>query len=287
MNKYPNIPNLFEKVAEHQRRMEKITQSPLVEIMKKQKRFSESLSSIGRAASEFQKQMAVVANRWKELLQERELTLEELSELLSELNYPPISTDISIDSLQDLNNQLRELENFNDQVNVLDQFIVRVFHKEYIDEKLETWNEMDCLKDRIHIMEEIVNAHKLELFSLSTLAVFPQIEGVLAETFPKLRNDKGNFTGDYQKKALEEVLDTESNKFDGVWNSYYKKNTLKGFLHLEPIDYLSRHALAHGADKDYGTVVNSTKSLMIFDYIVTKVEYYRIEIEEKEETLPE
>ncbi|WP_371018965.1 hypothetical protein [Pseudalkalibacillus sp. JSM 102089] len=281
MNRFPISPNLLEKVAEHQRIMKDLMQSSAVEAMRKLNGLNETLSSVSRAVLEAQKQMTEVVNRWKELLRERDLTLEELAEFLAELNYPPISTDLSIDLLKDLNNQLRDLEDFDDQVSVLDKFIVEVFHHEYIDEKFEMWNEMDCLKDRIHIMEEIVMAHKLELFSLSTLAVFPQIEGVLAETFPDLRNNKGKFNGYYQKRALEKVLDTTSDKFDGVWSSYYNKNILKGFQHLKPIEHLSRHALAHGADKDYGTVVNSTKSLLIFDYIITELELYKFITDEK------
>lgn len=256
--------NLSEKVAEYQRRMEKL--KPII-----------------RAA----KDMAEVRNRWEEKLKVREFTLEDLSELLSELNYPPVSIDLSTKLLQNLNSQLKELENYNDKIGVLDQFIVGFFNNEYINEKLEVWNDMDCLKDRIHIVEEIIEAHKRELFSLSTLAVFPQIEGILAETFPHLKDNMGKFNGNSQKKALKVVLNTESNKFDGVWSSYYEENILKGFQHLEPIEHLSRHALAHGADKDYGNRVNSTKSLMIFDYIITKVELYRISIEEKDETFPE
>lgn len=282
--------NLTEKVAEHQRRVKKLTQNPAIEAAKRLKDNPAIMAAKrlqSNPAIEAAKKIAEVTNRWKEILKERELTLGELSELLSELNYPPVSTDLSIDLLQELNSQLKQSEDYNDKVEVLDQFIVEVFNNGYIDEKLKIWNEMDCLKDRIHIMKEIVEAHKLGFFSLSTLAVFPQIEGVLAETFPDLRSDKGKFTGYCQEKALKEVLDTESNKFDSVWSSYYKENTLKDFRHLEPMEHLSRHALAHGADKDYGTIVNSTKSIMIFDYIITKVELHSISIEEKDEILLE
>ncbi len=221
------------------------------------------------------KRLKAVTHYWSDILKERELTLEELAEFLSELNYPPISTDINISSLQDLNKQLKQAEDY-EKLEVLDGFILRMFNDEKVDDKLNEWIELECLKDRIHIINEIVQAHKHKLFSLSTLAIFPQIEGILAETFPELRSKEGKFTGHYQKKSLEEIFDTHPDKFNSIWSGYYDDNILKGFEHLKPIEYLSRHALAHGADKDYGTIVNSTKSLMIFDYIINKIELYRM-----------
>ena len=126
MNRFPISPNLLEKVAEHQKIMKDLMQSSSVEAMRKLNGLNETLSSVSRAVLEAQKQMTEVVNRWKELLRERDLTLEELAEFLAELNYPPISTDLSIDLLKDLNNQLRDLEDFDDQVSVLDKFIVEV-----------------------------------------------------------------------------------------------------------------------------------------------------------------
>lgn len=219
--------------------------------------------------------MVEVTEHWKKLIKERELTEDELSKLLSDSNYPPVFTESSTSSLKELNEQLNKLDDYHDKIAMLDQYIVESFNEKYIDETLEAWGEMTSLNGRFHIIEEIVKAHKQKLYSLSTLAIFPQIEGILAETFPELRNRRGNFNGELQKKAFKSVLDIDTSKFDNVWSSYYSKNILKGFQHSEPIDYLSRHALAHGADKSYGTIVNSTKSLMIFDYIIYKIELYK------------
>src|SRR5699024_289868 len=79
--------------------------------------------------------LSAVANYWRDILKERELTLEELAEFLSELNYPPISTDINTSSLQDLNKQLKQAEDY-EKLEVLDGFILRMFNDEKIDDKL-------------------------------------------------------------------------------------------------------------------------------------------------------
>lgn len=303
-----------EMVNEHNKRVKQITQNPSIEVMKtlqnlpsiqviknleKSPMFelAEKLKKIPaiEAAKVFQdspvieaverlklspaieaaKKLKAVTHYWSDILKERELTLEELAEFLSDLNYPPISTDISTSLLQDLNERLKEAKD-SEKVEVLDSFIIRLFNDENVEEKLSEWIELECLKDRIHIISEIVQAHKHKLFSLSTLAIFPQIEGILAETFPELRSQAGKFTGHHQRKSLEEIFDNHPDKFNSIWSDYYDDNILNGFEHLKPIEYLSRHALAHGADKDYGTIVNSTKSLMIFDYIINKIELYRM-----------
>jgi len=259
-----NFSNLIQKVAEHQKRVNN---------------FSRVYANIASAVGESIHSISKAVGQWVKLMQERELTLDELSEFLSDLNYPPIDMNISVYLLKDLNNELTQADDFNAKLEVLDQFIVQFFDDEQLEYKMEMWEEMECLDGRLHIIKEIVEAHKIGLYSLSTLAVFPQIEGVLAETFPELRNKNGQFNRVNQWKALESVLDLKIDRFDSVWSSYYENNILNGFKHLEPIESLSRHALAHGADKDYGTVVNSTKSLMILDYIMTKIEYYKIDKE--------
>lgn len=256
---------IYQMVARHQENM---------------KNFSKTFANISSVVGETLQKVSKSMGYFVKLMHERELTLEELSEFLSHLNYPPIDMEMSVYVLKHLNEELSQASSDKDKLIILDEFIVKFFDKEQLEEKLEeVWSHMECLEGRFHIIEEIVEAHKLGLYSLSTLAIFPQIEGVLAETFPELRNGKGEFTRSYQEKALEIVLDVKTDRFDNVWSSYYKENILNGFKHLEPIESLSRHALAHGADKDYGTVVNSTKSLMIFDYIMTKIEYYRIDKE--------
>src|SRR5699024_9844198 len=204
-----------EMVNEHNKRVKQITQNPSIEVMKtlqnlpsiqviknleKSPMFelAEKLKKIPaiEAAKVFQdspvieaverlklspaieaaKKLKAVTHYWSDILKERELTLEELAEFLSDLNYPPISTDISTSLLQDLNERLKEAKD-SEKVEVLDSFIIRLFNDENVEEKLSEWIELECLKDRIHIISEIVQAHKHKLFSLSTLAIFPQIEG--------------------------------------------------------------------------------------------------------------
>lgn len=225
---------------------------------------------------EVQNRYQAISNGIFEIIKERHLTIDELAIYLSEMNYPPLDTKIDTETLKDLNEKISKIDNPDEKLESLDQFIVTAYDEEHIDWNLEIWSEMECLKGRFHIIKEIVMAHKTGLYSLSTLAVFPQIEGVLAEVFPDYRNGAGKFDGKNQKKAFKSVLEINDDNFDNLWSSYYEKNILEGFTHLEPIYYLSRHAMAHGADKEYGTAVNSTKSLMIFDYIMNKVEYYLI-----------
>lgn len=272
------MKNVIDKIIEHQKRIKIITQPAVTAMSNLQNSaLAKTIQNIDTSpVIEAVKNLTETVKHWQDIIEERDLTNDELSKFLSELNYPPLTWDLSTSLLQELNSKLGEVESFDEKIEMLDQFIVEIFNDKYLNDKLEFWRDFDCLKDRIHLIQEIVNGHKLELFSLSTLAVFPQIEGVLAENFPNLRDNKGNFTVPNQKKALEKILNTKFNQFDHNWESYYINEVLSSFRHLEPIENLSRHAIAHGASKDYGTIVNSTKSLMIFDYIITKVELYNI-----------
>lgn len=56
------------------------------------------------------------------------------------------------------------------------------------------------------------------------------------------------------------------------WAEYFKKDYIVAdFKHgIAPNSYLSRHAILHGGDTSYGTIENSLKCILLFDYIQDK-----------------
>ncbi|MFP3489612.1 hypothetical protein R0K20_18625, partial [Staphylococcus sp. SIMBA_130] len=85
-----------------------------------------------------------------------------------------------------------------------------------------------------------------------------------------------------QKGFLARVLlnDTSAFSFDQQVEKYYVDTILAEFTRGEEIKSdLSRHAILHGADTDYGTKVNSIKTILVLDTIIEKLDEMYKDIE--------
>ncbi|HDX9646726.1 TPA: hypothetical protein ROY02_003029 [Bacillus cereus] len=80
------------------------------------------------------------------------------------------------------------------------------------------------------------------------------------------------------QQYLETLLVNEGVfSFDKQIQTFYLNTILVGFEHGEPLQSkLSRNAILHGADVEYGTEENSLKSILIFDYILDRLNENRI-----------
>jgi hypothetical protein len=248
--------------------------NPLIEQLRKQQRMIDYATRPIKQAENFRSKLLEPYNRAKKMMNEIINTMDEFEELLSELNYPPIPNMFG-HHMKLLINELNELTTSQEKIKLLDEYIIIRFNDEKINQRVRIWSRYQWLEDRDLVLSQIAEAHKQGLYFLSVLAVFPQIEGMLAELFPGKRNGKGKFTTKQLKESFEEILEMELDKSDQQWDKFYRENLLKGFTHDDPIEYLSRHALTHGKAYDYGTQVNSVKSFIILDYIITKINNYR------------
>jgi hypothetical protein len=246
---------LIEAMREYQKKIDKIT-VPFKQIELLQSRLLQTYNNARRKMNEIIK------------------TIDQFEEILSELNYPPIPNMFG-SHMERIIEELNKLTDSQEKIKLLDEYIVIRFDEEKINQRVRIWSEYQWLENRNMILSQIAEAHKKGLYFLSVLAAFPQIEGMLAELFPAKRNGKGEFTTKHLKESFEEILEMDLDKSDQQWDKFYRANLLKGFTHDDPIDYLSRHALAHGKAYEYGTQVNSVKSFIILDYIITKIDTYR------------
>lgn len=134
------------------------------------------------------------------------------------------------------------------------------------------WYHMDILKNRKQILRQAVYAHFKENYYLSIPIVFSQLEGIIANTFKHKGKMHQNDYINYLGKILN---DNKNMSFDGLINNFYATIVLASFNHNEPIkSVLSRHAIMHGADTKYGTKINSIKALLLFDYIINKIDEF-------------
>lgn len=149
---------------------------------------------------------------------------------------------------------------------------IKHFDNELIKEMCNEWCDMNILIDRKDIIKQAVNAHLHNGYYLSIPIVFSQIEGLIATVF----HHKGQMKGKDYLKYINKLLDDKKDySFDSLISQFYSQIILVTFGHNEPIEsVLSRHAIMHGGDIKYGTKINSIKALLLFDYILNKMNEY-------------
>lgn len=146
------------------------------------------------------------------------------------------------------------------------------YNNETIKVMSNNWYEIEILENRKHIIKQAVKAHLRGDYYISIPSVFSQIEGLIANVF----HHKGQMSGKDYICYLSQLLNENNDySFDGLINKFYSSIVLVSFAHNQPIkSILSRHAIMHGGDTRYGTKINSIKALLLFDYIINKIDEY-------------
>ncbi|VVB54290.1 Uncharacterised protein [uncultured archaeon] len=127
------------------------------------------------------------------------------------------------------------------------------------------WERNPWLQARLPILRQVVEAHTGGLYYLTVPAILPQLEGLLADAF----GHQGRLHEKDLLGYLERLFDgTEELAFDDAVRAFYATTVLGKFTHGTPLPRaLSRHAVLHGADTEYGTLAYSLKALLLFDLV--------------------
>jgi len=124
----------------------------------------------------------------------------------------------------------------------------------------------DWLKARIPILEEVIKAHISGNFWLSVPGILPQIEGVIAYGFKYV-----GYRFDKKREYYFDLLFKDQFSFSKIHKAikqFMNKIIFIDFGHgSTPKSYLSRHAILHGGDTNYGTAENSLKAILLFNYL--------------------
>lgn len=142
------------------------------------------------------------------------------------------------------------------------KYCLRVYTKEKVDEVLSIWKKIPELDKRIHILEQAVIAHQQGLYFVSVPVFCSQIEGYLA--------DSSKDSGRIKQKVLIEVFGDMKRYhfFSELLQEFAKTILFAGFDRgSESSSTLSRNAILHGHDLEYGTKENSLKLLMLINLI--------------------
>lgn len=154
-----------------------------------------------------------------------------------------------------------------------------VYHEKILRDMQKTWQGAEWLERRVKILNTAIEGHVNGYYDLTIPTLFSQIEGILVEGMLTLDKTDRKVNYRMQKNFLAQVIlgDTDKFSFNEEIEKIYTTIVLAGFERGKPINSeLSRHAILHGEDVNYGTKLNSLKTILLFDYLFKKLdELYR------------
>jgi hypothetical protein len=124
------------------------------------------------------------------------------------------------------------------------------------------WQADPFLKRRFKPLSQALEAHAAGLFSASVPTLIAQLEGLIAD----LSGHKGQMNGAAWVRLMDEIASQDP--LAGKLVAVFATEILTGkFAHGGDVaSPLSRHAILHGGDVDYGTETNSRTAILIVDY---------------------
>ncbi|WP_338656270.1 hypothetical protein V6B14_08505 [Sporosarcina psychrophila] len=215
-----------------------------------------------------------MAQSWENLRQgilETEEDIKVFKVAMVEMGYPP-HDGMSIKQMRTISKRYHV--DSNEVKQNIGGIMAELYDPVEMKEIILKWEKTITIKKRLPLLRNAIMAHNLGMYDLVVPAVLSQLEGVLVDTF----SIKGRVTGEIQRVLLKHLL-LKSKHFESTFNfdaaihDYYKDNILMGFKHGEASKSdISRHAILHGGDTNFGRQPISLKALLLFDYIVTASE---------------
>lgn len=206
-------------------------------------------------------------NALQEIAQrERNIALE-VKVIFLELDFPP-HDDLFQNEAQEIIKRYRTSD-----LNVVQTYVEELFLNKFDEPALinmkSKWNGFEWLNNRIAILEQVIEGHLAGYYNLTVPTLLAQTEGIVAQGFEHV----GKMNGRKLEGLLSDLLSDDSTySFDNQVKTFYTNKILAGFEHGKEINSsLSRHAILHGGDSLYGTKVNSLKCILIFDYLLERL----------------
>ncbi|WP_196592243.1 hypothetical protein [Pectinatus frisingensis] len=149
---------------------------------------------------------------------------------------------------------------------------VKLYGANEINRLYAGWEKNTLLKSRLPVLREGIDAHLGKHFNASVCTILPQIEGVIHDIIPMTVKK-------IYKKDLDAVVVSvvDSKDFNQTTKKFYFKIVLQEFRHGDEIPVLSRYAILHGEDTNFGTEVNSLKLILLFDFLQAQIAEHKID----------
>lgn len=208
--------------------------------------------------------LADASRAWGEVL-EALREFDRGSSLLVELGWPPhgsmpLLVLRTVTRVYDKEGAARARETLN-------AMMLNYYGTDQVRRILIGWKQRQWLSARIPALEQAVGAHLGGLYYTSIPVVLAQTEGMLADAF----GHNTRLSGRDLKKYVGRLC-RRPNGFDVAARRFALEVVLAAFEFGGPIpSSLSRHAIMHGADTEYGTQTNSLKAILLFDYLQSRI----------------
>ncbi|TYQ16958.1 UNVERIFIED_CONTAM: hypothetical protein Cloal_3548 [Acetivibrio alkalicellulosi] len=261
MNNFLNKKYFLEK----QKLQKKYFEDIIEENRKKQKKYFEDIAEENRKKwlEQLQKNKRMSDN----IISELNERISKFFNILYELGWPAHRNMnlAEVKKVVDLYNKY----GFDSIKNNIENYFIKKYDNDEILRIQCAWEQNQLLEYRIIILKQAIQAHLQGYYYLTIPTILSQIEGIIATAF--------NHSGQMGYKQLKDycaklLLENEAYSLDkSVKNLLYGIIYIK-FEHNQPINsVLSRHAILHGADTEYGTQTNSLKTILLFDSLQEKI----------------
>ena len=202
-----------------------------------------------------------------ELLKKKVNKAERFNNIAIELEWFPtaVGNQLSLNDIIQIVN-LYDSEGKEKTQEVIDVLFVKLYDEDEISRLYAGWEKNSILKGRLSILREGVDSHLAKHFNASVCTILPQIEGVIHEIIPM--SVRKIHEGEL-KKAVGSIVDNKN--YNQATKEFYFKIILTEFWHGDEIPVLSRHAILHGEDTNFGTEVNSLKLVLLFDFLQEQI----------------
>ena len=144
--------------------------------------------------------------------------------------------------------------------------VTDVFLNQYLKHGLQDirrdWQQDSLIATRLPILLDALRAHEEQRYTLSVPVLLAQLEGLVAAA----KQHQVWFT----RKILIEYLKpirAKGSRFHRITARFVVETLWSDFHHGATVPALSRHAILHGADLQYGTAGNSLRAILYFDNI--------------------
>ena len=237
------------------------------------KRIIEGVISFGETVSDYVASFEQFRERFPALLADIHEAIKTFQDhykrfpiIMVELGWPPM--DLYFDEARAIIDSYDrdDVEAVRGEV---EKFLLAKFDSEEIGQIVSSWAKAGWSTKRMPILQQAINSHHEGKFYVSVPAFLTQLEGVIADHF----GHRGRMRQSNLAKCYNALLSCKDKlSFDDAVKKFLFEIVLVDFEHGCPLkSSLSRHAILHGADTDYGTAVNSLKAILLFDYIQVKV----------------
>lgn len=225
------------------------------------KSFQQLSKRIGELYAPIAAQILAMTAQWSEtvnnfLVKRREyLNAKEKASLIASKYDWFIAYDLYVS--KEFFEKLIELDEKPSETKELDDFFTEYYGADLRNQIISDLIDMDSTKEYKEILNQIEYGYTHKLFFLIVPTLFTLIEGMIARGF----QHKGRMNGKHMKEYINELIDID--EIESL-QEIIEKRMLVSFEHGKEIDSpISRHAILHGGDIEFGTEAVALRLLLI------------------------